>query len=191
MQIELDGKLAIIAGAETSMTEALDAALSANGAVVARQQTTLPDILIIALPLAPNGRFDWSKLHKQAQETGMAMKARGSGRIVFLMSAAATIPMRRHPEYSIEMAAAYAALRGLAMSLAPQVVVNGIGVGVIGDPACAGDPLMLGHTPVGRAGKTSDVCNAVLFLCDPVNSYLNGQLLAVDGGWSIGYGRSF
>ncbi|WP_223475143.1 SDR family NAD(P)-dependent oxidoreductase [Oricola indica] len=191
MRIELDGKLVAMTGVVTRVTEALGEALSANGATVARDHTELPDILIVALPLIPDGGFDWSELHAQARETGLAMKARGSGRIVFLMSAMAAIPMRRHPDYSVEMAAVLAALRGLAMSLAPEVVVNGIGAGTIGDPACAGDTVMIGHTPIGRAGTIDDICNAALFLCDPLNSYLNGQLLPVDGGWSVGYGRSF
>jgi NAD(P)-dependent dehydrogenase (short-subunit alcohol dehydrogenase family) len=36
-----------------------------------------------------------------------------------------------------------------------------------------------------------EVCATALFLCDPLNTYLTGQFLCVDGGWAAGYGRSF
>lgn len=55
----------------------------------------------------------------------------------------------------------------------------------------AGDDAMLSHVPLGRAGTPADIANAVLFLLDPLNSYTTGQILAVDGGWTTGYGRNF
>ena len=42
-----------------------------------------------------------------------------------------------------------------------------------------------------RAGTVDEVVAAVLFFCDPGNSYTTGQMLAVDGGWMAGYGRTF
>jgi NAD(P)-dependent dehydrogenase (short-subunit alcohol dehydrogenase family) len=43
------------------------------------------------------------------------------------------------------------------------------------------DMLVKQH-PIGRIGQTSDVAQAVGFLCDPANSFVTGALLAVDGG---------
>jgi NAD(P)-dependent dehydrogenase (short-subunit alcohol dehydrogenase family) len=43
------------------------------------------------------------------------------------------------------------------------------------------DMLVKQH-PIGRIGQTSDVAQAVAFLCDPANSFVTGALLAVDGG---------
>jgi NAD(P)-dependent dehydrogenase (short-subunit alcohol dehydrogenase family) len=43
------------------------------------------------------------------------------------------------------------------------------------------DMLVKQH-PIGRIGQTSDVAQAVSFLLDPVNSFVTGALLAVDGG---------
>ncbi len=38
------------------------------------------------------------------------------------------------------------------------------------------------RTPMGRLGEPSDVARAVLFLTDPANNYLTGQVIVVDGG---------
>jgi NAD(P)-dependent dehydrogenase (short-subunit alcohol dehydrogenase family) len=37
---------------------------------------------------------------------------------------------------------------------------------------------------LGRIGKPEDVARAILFLLDPANSWITGQVLAVDGGLS-------
>ncbi|HLY34126.1 MAG TPA: SDR family oxidoreductase, partial [Jatrophihabitantaceae bacterium] len=38
------------------------------------------------------------------------------------------------------------------------------------------------RTPAGRLGEPEDVARAVLFLTDPRNDYMTGQVLVVDGG---------
>ena len=94
----------------------------------------------------------------------------------------------------MRMAGFHALMRTLAMSLAPEVAVNALGAGAIGDgPAhlVSGDAAMIGHAAVGRAGTVEEACNVALFLCDPDNTYLTGQLLSADGGWAAGYGRNF
>ena len=116
---------------------------------------------------------------------------RSSGRIVFVLSAAAEMPMRRHSDFSVQLAPVVATMRTLAMQLGPKVLVNAVGVGAIGTPLVAGDPAMLGHASVKRPGTIGEVVDAVLFFCDPLNTYTTGQMLSVDGGWSAGYGRSF
>lgn len=44
---------------------------------------------------------------------------------------------------------------------------------------------MLARTPLGRVGQPRDIAGAVLFLSSPAASYITGQALAVDGGYSI------
>ena len=46
---------------------------------------------------------------------------------------------------------------------------------------------MFAHIPAGRIGQPEDIANAMLFLCSPLASYVNGCMLNVDGGWSSGY----
>jgi NAD(P)-dependent dehydrogenase (short-subunit alcohol dehydrogenase family) len=37
---------------------------------------------------------------------------------------------------------------------------------------------------LGRLGKAEDVARAIVFLLDPANDWITGQVLAVDGGLS-------
>ena len=50
---------------------------------------------------------------------------------------------------------------------------------------------MLDHVPLGRPATTNEIAVAALFLADPENSYMNGHILVVDGGWTAGYHRDF
>jgi NAD(P)-dependent dehydrogenase (short-subunit alcohol dehydrogenase family) len=50
---------------------------------------------------------------------------------------------------------------------------------------------MLDHVPLGRPATTDEIAVAALFLADPENSYMNGHVLTVDGGWTAGYTRDF
>lgn len=40
-------------------------------------------------------------------------------------------------------------------------------------------------TPMGRMGKVDDFLEVVNLLCGPGSDYMNGQLIAVDGGWTV------
>ena len=191
MQIELNNTLVEFAGEMNAVANAAAAALRDNGASTEMGTATVADILIVSLPLLPDANFSAAPLLETARITGEAMFARRSGRIVFLVSAAAGMPMRRHPEFSVAMASVMATVRTLAMRLGPHVLVNAVGVGAVGEPLLAGDAAMLGHASVKRPGTVAEVTDTVLFFCDPLNTYTTGQLLSVDGGWSAGYGRSF
>ena len=50
---------------------------------------------------------------------------------------------------------------------------------------------MIAHIPLGRPAESREIAVAALFLADPDNSYMNGHILTVDGGWTAGYAREF
>lgn len=188
MEIALEGQTVALIGERNPIADAALMALLANGG----REEFSPTLLIVSLPLLPLDTIDIDDLLADARAAATRMASGGSGgRIVFLLSAAANLPMRRHPRYSSAMATAFASMRVLAMEFAPMVLVNAVGVGAIGDPPLAGDGRMLRHASISRPGKVEEIVDAVLFFCDPANTYTTGQMLSVDGGWSVGYGRSF
>jgi len=43
---------------------------------------------------------------------------------------------------------------------------------------------LLANDPIGRLGKPTEIAEAVLWLCSPAASFVNGQALGVDGGFT-------
>lgn len=70
----------------------------------------------------------------------------------------------------------------MAVTLAGKVRVNCISPGWIDTTGSEFDSADMLQHPSGRVGKPSDVVNAVMFLCDSKNSFINGENLVVDGG---------
>ena len=194
MEIELAGATVVLDGDTNPVAEAALVALQVNGGhLVDGSHVREADILLISCLLRPGkATEDPRSLYVDARKAAVNMTERGSGRIVFLMSAIAGMPMRRHPRFSMDNASILACMRTLAMEFGPKVLVNAVGVGAIEDKTMvSGDKAMLSHTPIGRPGSIDEAVAAVLFFCDPLNTYTTGQMLCVDGGWMAGYGRNF
>ncbi len=192
MQIELAGTGFALTGRSNPVAQAALAALRDNGGQPVHEADA--EILLVSCPLLPEGAgWDFRGTLRAATRSAEAMAAKGRGRIVFLLPAIAGIAMRRHPEFSAACAGMIGGMQTLAMRCGPAVLVNAVGCGlIVGNGAVlAGDEAQLSHTPLGRPGTLAEAVAAVLFLCDPANSYTTGQLFCVDGGWSAGYGRNF
>jgi Tropinone reductase 1 len=85
--------------------------------------------------------------------------------------------------------------RNLAVEWAPdRIRVNAVAPWYIETPLTAGVlgnseflSAVLARTPAGRIGQPEEVAAAVAFFCLPTASYITGQCLAVDGGFSVNW----
>lgn len=79
-------------------------------------------------------------------------------------------------------------MMNLAGELAPEITVNCVAPGAVlaADWEAAHFASIIEKVPLGRKGNPQDVAKAILFL---VNSpHLSGQVITVDGGWSLAEG---
>jgi len=113
-----------------------------------------------------------------------ALKA-AEGCIVNMVDIHARSPLKRYPLYSIAKAGKAMMTRALAQEMAPEVRVNGVAPGAILWPEDDSQSeeerrKILARIPLGRSGSPQDIADAILFLV--TSPYVNGQILAVDGG---------
>ena len=134
-----------------------------------------------------------------------AMQAKGWGRIINIVSAAATQPIAFGPDYG----AAKAAMLNMTVSLAKSlgacgVTANSVSPGMILTPAVKA---WLGHMkqtmgwgdipfaeaearaareltpiPVGRIGRIEEIAHAVCMIASPHAGYMTGANIRIDGG---------
>lgn len=132
--------------------------------------------------------------YRLAQLVYPGMENRGSGCIVNVTSIAAHVGVGTIPQ------GAYAASKGgllaLTRELATQWGPSGIRVNAIApgfarsemtDGLLASERLsayVIANSPLGRFGDPSDLDGALLYLCSDASSFMTGQTLLVDGGWT-------
>lgn len=114
------------------------------------------------------------------------------GSIVLVSSAAARIGLANHEA----IAAAKAGIIGLTLAAAASYAGRGIRVncvapGLVKTPLTARiteNELALKHSQamhaLGQIGEPADVASAIVWLLDPANRWVTGQVLGVDGGLS-------
>ena len=115
---------------------------------------------------------------------------RQGGLIINMIDIHAQRPLPQHPVYCVAKAGLAMLTRSLARELGPQVRVNGIAPGPVLWPeaglAAALKDEIVAKTLLTRSGSPEDIVRAVLFFAKDA-PYVTGQILAVDGGRSVGW----
>lgn len=112
------------------------------------------------------------------------------GSIINIVDIHSARPLRNHPVYGPAKAGLAMLTRSLAKDLAPEVRVNGVSPGAILWPEEGmteqAEQSILKQIPLGRTGEPADIARTILFLVKDA-PYITGQIIAVDGGRSVGW----
>lgn len=127
-----------------------------------------------------------------AQTFGRHMRAAGKGSIVHIASIAANYATPFSGAYSVAKAGVAMLSRQLAVEWGPQGIrSNCVNPGLILTPLSQAMYDRPGVTearsaavPLGRIGKPEDIAQAVLFLASDRASYMSGDEVTVDGGFT-------
>jgi len=112
------------------------------------------------------------------------------GTIVNMIDIHARRPLRHYHVYGAAKAGLAMLTRSLARDLAPEIRVNGVAPGAILWPEDGMSEKVkegiIRKVPLARAGEPDDIARTILFLVRDA-PYITGQIIAVDGGRSIGW----
>jgi 2-deoxy-D-gluconate 3-dehydrogenase len=128
-----------------------------------------------------------------AQAAARGMVARGSGKIVMIGSTYSVVGARNRAPYCASKGGVLLLTRALALDLALyNVQVNAVGPAATDTQGAralwteeAWHQELLAKIPAGRFCTPEDVAGAVVYLSSPAADMVTGQLVLVDGGWTI------
>ena len=145
-----------------------------------------------------NGTYFCSKY------AALQMIRQQSGSIISIASIAGVVPIRNQIGHVVGKAGVIRLAQAMALELGCHGIrVNSIAPGSTVTHATQGlfynddgslneqGKRLLSFVPAGRPGQTEDIADAALFLASDMSSYVTGQNIVVDGGWTCGFTRDF
>ncbi len=148
-------------------------------------------------PLAEVSREEWEKVFNVnvnaalylTQLVAPIMKEKGKGVIVNTASVASFAAHHGFAAYVSSKHAMAGLSKSMAWELGPEIRVNAIAPGLIHtamvDSIGGVEALqfMIDACPMKRAGQPEDIANVALFLASDDSSFIDGQVIKVDGGF--------
>ncbi|MFZ0219923.1 MAG: pteridine reductase [Candidatus Aquirickettsiella sp.] len=114
------------------------------------------------------------------------------GCIINLVDIQAQRPLKNYSVYCIAKAGLVMLTKSLAQELGPDIRVNAIAPGIVLWPDDETEfnatlrEKIVARNVLKRAGTPQDIANTAVFLINHAN-FITGQIIAVDGGRSLGY----
>jgi len=155
------------------------------------------------IPFAKMTEADWDKvLNVNLKSVFLSSQAAAKsmpegGRIINISSIASFVGFEGLAHYCASKGGINSLIRVLALELAPRkITVNAIAPGAIDTPGAsqpdqprtaveATRKQTIAMIPLARMGQPEDIANAVVFLASEQSSYITGQTIIVDGGWTL------
>ncbi len=130
---------------------------------------------------------------EMARHAGIQMRTQGGGKIINIASLFAYLGGASSPAYAATKAGIVGFTRAYCDDLAEHnIQVNALAPGYFTTAlttATRADPgrsrKVIEHIPAGRWGDPGDLMGAIVFLASRASDYVNGQVLAVDGGYLV------
>ena len=128
-----------------------------------------------------------------ANQVGPIMLNQGSGNVINIASVNGLFAQMARAPYCSAKAGLIMLTKVLASEWATQGVrVNAVAPGVVMtelvqegiDRGIVKEEAYVSRTPMGRLGKLGEIVEAVMFLASDEASYVTGEVIRVDGGWT-------
>jgi NAD(P)-dependent dehydrogenase (short-subunit alcohol dehydrogenase family) len=150
-----------------------------------------PDVFDRAIRIHLTAPF---RLVRRLADKLAASKLPGGGCVIGIGSITSFMGMSQMLGYGAGKTGLTGMTRGLATDLGPRGIrLNVVAAGMVESrmtaqafaPDSAWVEPTLARTPLGRLGQAADVAGPVLFLCSDAASWITGQVLMADGGYTI------
>jgi NAD(P)-dependent dehydrogenase (short-subunit alcohol dehydrogenase family) len=124
----------------------------------------------------------------------MQMREQGSGAIVNCSSIGGLIGLPGRAAYHAAKHGVLGLTKSAALEYAPRGIrINAVCPGTINTPMVSkmfesgdlSEEEVVKLAPINRLGQASEIADTVLWLCSPMSTYVIGQAIAVDGGYTV------
>ncbi|XP_024028084.1 tropinone reductase homolog At1g07440 isoform X2 [Morus notabilis] len=112
------------------------------------------------------------------------LKASGEASIVFISSIASVISLPVGTMYAVTKAEMNQLTKNLACEWAQDNIRSNCVLPSVTRTPLA-EPPAISRMPIGRVAEPNEVSSLVAFLCLPAASYISGQAICVDGGFTV------